>query len=89
MKLVSELLTGEKYNTQIHSGSYRCTDKLFQPVITLRHPGPPSDINSSVIKPKETPAFLRADSEQKGTKLCSRLSSFGQTEFRRSEDCIV
>lgn len=31
--------------------------KPFQPMITLRHPGPPSDINISVIKPTGTPAF--------------------------------
>lgn len=33
------------------------THGLLHPLITLSHPGPPSDINISVIKPKETPAF--------------------------------
>lgn len=53
------------------------THKLFHPVITLGHPGPPNDINISVIRPKETPAVsksrfrlegeLRKESDRKKT----------------------
>lgn len=35
------------------------THKPFHQVITFSHPGPPSDINISVIRPKETPAVSK------------------------------
>lgn len=84
VKLVSEQLTGEKYNTFVlakrergahthtHTNPFRLIQmhrhKLFHPVITLRHPGPPSDINISVIKPKETPAVSKSKFRLEGDK---------------------
>lgn len=47
---------------------------LFHPVITFDHPGPPSDINISVIRPKETPA--KSDQEGNNTGEQRTVKSF-------------
>lgn len=55
-----ETETHTHIHTESHSPhTHAHTHNLFHAVITLSHPGPPSDINISVIRPKETPAVSK------------------------------